>query len=55
MRGCENVSEIQIEGEHNSTLSHSFRRDLGIRKTNETFVAQVNRVVISPSQRFHSS
>lgn len=25
MRGRENVSEIQIEGKHNSTLSHSFR------------------------------
>ena len=49
----DNVSEIQIECEHNSVLRHRFRRDLGIGKTNETLVAEMDRVMISRSQCFH--
>lgn len=52
-RDRENVSEIQIEGKHNSGLRHGFRRDLGVGKTNETFIAKVDRVVICASQSFH--
>lgn len=48
-RDRENISEIQIEGKHNSALRHGFRRDPGVGKPNETFIAEVHRVVISPS------
>jgi hypothetical protein len=48
-RDRQNFSEIQIEGKHNSALSLGFRCDLGVGKTNETFFAEVDRVVISLS------
>ena len=47
-RGRENVSEIQIEGKHNSALRHGFRRDPGVGETDEPFVAEVDRFVIRP-------
>ena len=51
--GRENVSEIQIECEHNSALCHGFRRDLGIGKTDESFVAEMDRFMISRAQRIY--
>ncbi len=47
----ENVPKIQIEGEDNSALSNSFRRDLRIGQTNQAFVAEMNGIVISRAQR----
>jgi hypothetical protein len=42
--GREDVSKIQIECEHNSALCDTFRRDQGIGKTDEAFVAKMDRV-----------
>ena len=52
-RHGENVSEIQIEGEHDPLLSGSFGDDIGIGKPNQTFVAEMHRVVIGGTQGLH--
>jgi len=51
--GCEYVSKIQIECKNNSVLCHGFHRDLRVGKTDEAFVAEVDRVMMSRAQRFH--
>ena len=54
-RGRKNVSEIQIECKHNSALRDGFRHDLRVGKTNEIFVAEVDRIVICRSATLQQS
>ena len=53
--GRENVPEIQVEREHNSALGYSFCCDLGIGKTDEAFVAEMDCVMIGRPQRYQGS
>lgn len=55
MCGRKNISKIQVEGEHDSVLPQCFLDDLCIGELNETFVAQMDRVVTGSAQCLHGS
>ena len=53
-RHGEDVSEIQIECEHDPLLLGGFGNDIGIGKPNQTLFTEMHRVVSGRTQGLHS-